>query len=171
MRKLNVRSAVVLCLLSAVMAGCSDDDDDDEDYEANLTAAQEVPAPTGSPTATGDADIVLEDRVLTVSVVVSGNLTSDVTMAHIHGPADPGEIAGVILDFVPSMTAVIAAGARTGTIVSASFDLDNLAVSPTGILRVEPYLLIEYLNTGRAYVNVHTANNTAGEIRGQISRD
>jgi hypothetical protein len=171
MRTLNVTSALVLGLLSGALVACGDDDDDDEDYVANLTAAAEVPAPTGSPTATGTANLVLEDRVLTVTVVVSGQLTSNVTMAHIHGPAAPGATANIILDFVPSMTSVINAGTRTGTIVNASFDLDNLAVSSTGILRVSADQLIEFMNTGQAYVNVHTANNGAGEIRGQIARD
>jgi hypothetical protein len=170
MRRTNVLTAVVLSLLSASAVGC-DDDDDDEDYEANLTAAAEIPAPTGSPTATGNADIVLEDRILTVTVTITGNLTSNVSMAHIHGPASTSTTAGIMLDFVPSMTTVINAGTRTGTIVSASFDLDNLAVSSTGILRVDPDVLIEAMNNGQAYVNVHTTTNPTGELRGQISRD
>ena len=170
MRKSNVLTAAVLCLLSASAISC-DDDDDDEDYEANLTAAAEIPAPTGSPTATGHADIVLEDRILTVTVTITGNLTSNVSMAHIHGPANSTQTAGIMLDFVPSMTTVINAGTRTGTIVSASFDLDNLAVSSTGILRVNADDLIAALNNGQAYVNVHTTTNPTGELRGQITED
>jgi hypothetical protein len=170
MRKTNVLTAVVLSLLSASAVGC-DDDDDDEDYEANLSASAEIPGPAGNPTATGNADIVLEDRILTVTVTITGNLTSNVTMAHIHGPASISTTAGIMLDFVPSMTTVINAGTRTGTIVSASFDLDNLAVSSTGILRVEPDVLIQAMNSGQTYVNVHTTTNPTGELRGQITRD
>ena len=173
MRKTKVVAAVMLALFAGSMGGCDDDTgiDDDEDYTANLTAAAEIPAPTGSPTATGTANIVLEDRVLTVVVTVSGQLTSDVTMAHIHGPASTTTTAGIMLDFVPSMTTVINAGTRTGQIVSASFDLDALTVSGTGVLRVQPDQLIAFLNSGQAYVNVHTVNNPSGEIRGQISED
>jgi hypothetical protein len=55
--------------------------------------------------------------------------------------------------------------------VSASFDLDNLTVSQTGILRIDANTLISHLNSGQAYVNVHTVTNPGGEIRGQISED
>jgi hypothetical protein len=167
----------VLCVSGAALFACDDDGtgiDDDEDYEATLSSAAEVTggtAVTGSPTATGSALLELEDRVLTVTVTVTGNLTSNLTMAHIHGPASTTATAGIILDFVPSMTAVINAGTRTGTIVSASYDLDALTVSATGVLRVDANTLIAHLNSGQAYVNVHTATNGAGEIRGQIVRD
>ena len=173
MRKTRLAAAVVLATYSLAMIGCDDDDDDDEDYEANLTAAAEVrDTPlAGNPTATGTANLVLEDRVLTVTVDVTGNTTSNITMAHIHGPASTTANAGIVLDFVPSMTAVINAGTRTGRIVSASFDLDNLTVSSTGVLRIPADELIAMLNNGTAYVNVHTQTNPAGEIRGQIHDD
>jgi hypothetical protein len=176
MRKTSMMAALVLSTIAAAAVGCDDDTDllaidDDEDFAATLTAAAEVPAPVGSPTATGIAAIVLEDRTLTVVVTVTGLLTSDVTMAHIHAPAPAGQTANIVLDFVPSMTAVINAGTRTGTIVSASFDLDALVVSSTGVLRVDPNQLVQWLNTGQAYVNVHTVNNPGGEIRGQIAVD
>lgn len=174
MRKTSVAAAVVLALLSGAMVACDDDGvDDDEDFDANLTSAAEVTTNplVGNPTATGTANIVLEDRVLTVTVTVSGNLTSNVTMAHIHGPASTTANAGIILDFVPSMQTVINAGTRTGQIVSASFDLDALTVSANGVLRVDADQLIEFMRTGQAYVNVHTQNNPGGEIRGQISED
>lgn len=167
-----IAAAVVLSVMTGAIAGCSDDDDD-EDFEANLTSAAEVTTNplVGNPTATGIANIVLEDRVLTVTVNVLGQLTSDVTMAHIHGPASTTANAPIILDFVPSMAAVIAAGTRTGQVVSASFDLDALTPSPTGILRVTADELIGFLNSGQAYVNVHTTSNPGGEIRGQIHDD
>lgn len=172
MRARNALTAVVLSLCSIGFVGC-DDEDDDEDYVANLNAASEVTTNplVGNPTATGIANLVLEDRVLTVTVTVTGQLTSNLTASHIHGPASTTANAGIILDFVPSMSAVIAAGTRTGQIVSASFDLDALPVSATGVLRVTADQLIEFLNTGQAYVNVHTQSNPGGEIRGQILRD
>jgi len=171
MRKTRLLAAVVLATYSLAMVGCGDDDDDSEDFEANLTAAAEVNPPVGNPTATGTANLVLEDRVLTVTVDVTGNTTSNITMAHIHGPAAAGVNAGIVLDFVPSMTAVIAANTRTGRIVSASFDLDALTVSATGVLRIAADELIAMLNNGTAYVNVHTQSNPGGEIRGQILDD
>jgi hypothetical protein len=168
-------AAIVLATFGAAAAGCDDDDltnlDDDEDFNATLTAAAEIPAPTGSPTATGAALVELEDRTLIVTIAIQGQLTSNVTMAHIHGPATTAQTANIVLDFVPSMTTVINAGTRTGTIVSATFDLDNLPVSATGVLRVDPNTLIQMLNSGQAYVNVHTVTNPTGELRGQLIAD
>ena len=173
MRKTSLLAALVLTTFSAAMVGCDDDDgltdlDDDENFVADLTAAAEVPGPTGSPTATGTASIELDDEELTVTIVINGALTSPVTMAHIHGPALPGETANIILDFVPSMTTVINAGAVTGTIVQVEYDLNALPVSSTGQLRVPPSTLVNYLATGQADVNVHTVNNPTGELRVQI---
>jgi hypothetical protein len=165
-------AAGVALTLIAGMAACDDDPTSPTTtYTASLSAASEVPAPTGSPTATGTATLVLtSDRMLTVTVTVAGNLTSNVTMSHIHGPASAGATANIVLDFVPSMTAVINAGTRTGTIVSATYDLDALAVEATGVLRVSPETLIGMLNDGTAYVNVHTQTNPSGEIRGQVTK-
>jgi hypothetical protein len=173
MRRTRVLTAIVLATFAGAVA-CGDDDDGDEDYEANLTVLAETQGGatvSGSPTATGHADLVLEDSILTVTVTISGQLTSNVTMAHIHAPAPTTATAGIVLDFVPSMTAVINAGTRTGTIVSASFNLATLAVSGTGVLRIDANTLINHLNSGQAYVNVHTVTNPGGEIRGQIQRD
>ncbi|HEU4994603.1 MAG TPA: CHRD domain-containing protein [Gemmatimonadaceae bacterium] len=174
MRKASVLAAIVLSTFIGATA-CNDNDpngvDDDEDFVALLTTANEIPAPTGSSTATANADLELEDRVLTVRIVVTGNLTSGVTMAHIHGPATSTTTGNIMLDFVPAMTSAINAGLRTGTILTATYDLDALPVSATGVLRVDANTLIETMNSGQAYVNVHTVLNPAGELRGTIVHD
>ncbi len=163
--------ATVMSIAGLATLGCDDSTDIDQIFAANLDAASEIPVPVGPVTATGRAVLTLDDDlVLRVLIRVNGNLTSPVTMAHIHGPATPTTTAPIVLDFVPSMTAVIAAGAVTGTMVQASFDLNALPVSPTGVLRVTPGELIAMLNNGTAYVNVHTVTNGAGEIRGTIVR-
>jgi hypothetical protein len=168
MRKTSLFAALVLSTLGGAIVAC---DEEEDEFDAELSAAAEIPTPVGSPTATGLATLELDDDVLTVNVNVSGNLTSDVTMAHIHGPATTSNAANIILDFVPTMTAVINAGTRTGTIVSASYNLAAMTVSSTGELRVDRGTLLDWLRTGQAYVNVHTVNNPTGEIRGQIRSD
>ncbi len=118
-------------------------------FEIDLTVAEAIPAPVGAETSTGQATVTLntENR----SVTVSGNyenMSSNVVAAHIHGLAAAGEAAGVI---VP----LDATGGTSGTL------------SGTGDL--SPGHVQAMLN-GLTYVNVHTANNGPGEIRGQIMR-
>jgi hypothetical protein len=162
--------SAAIAVASLTLVGCDDSSDlDFEVFQATLTAAAEIPAPVGNPTATGVATMTLSaNRILRVRIVVNGQLTSAVTMAHIHGPASTATTAAIVLDFVPAMSAVIAAGATTGVILEASYDLDALPVDPVGVLRVTADELIAMLRNGTAYVNVHTVTNPAGEIRGQV---
>jgi hypothetical protein len=170
MKRIRTRVIGALVAFGAVMIACDETTNPGSTtYTANLTAASEIPPPTGSPTATGTATLTLSsDRILTVTVSITGQLTSNVSMAHIHGPASTTATANVVLDFVPSMTSVINAGTRTGTIVSATYDLNTLPVGATNVLRVSAQSLIDMLNAGTAYVNVHTVTNASGEVRGQI---
>lgn len=155
-------------LAAAYVSGCGDDGDE---FEADLSAVAEIPSPTGLPTATGTADLELEEREMEIEINVDGQLTSAVTMAHIHGPATVSETAPIIFDFEPYMIGAIQGGARTGTLVNAQVDLDALPISATGILRVDPDSLVTWLSDGRAYINVHTVLNPSGELRGQVRRD
>lgn len=76
-------------------------------------------------------------------------LTGDVTAAHIHGPADSGETAGVLIDLEgPS---------------------GGLASPMAGSVIVDDAQVVSDLRAGRTYVNLHTALNPAGEIRGQLN--
>jgi hypothetical protein len=165
-----LKAAAGMAALAAVVFACSDStdpDDDDVVYTANLTSGAELttPLPQGNPTATGTATLTLDDdKNLKVVITVNGNLTSDVLMAHIHGPATASQSAGIILDFQPSMSGVINANARTGTIVNTTYDLPAAGA----VLKISADSLITLLNNGNAYVNVHTDLNTGGELRGQI---
>lgn len=168
MSQVKLLRAVLLGLATAYVCAC---DDDGDEFEADLSAVAEIPVPNGSPTATGEAELELDERELEIEVNVHGHLTSAVTMAHIHGPATTTETAPIIMDFAPYMAGAINGGARTGTMINTVVDLDALPVSPTGILRVDPDSLITWLSDGRAYINIHTVLNPAGELRGQVRRD
>jgi hypothetical protein len=73
-------------------------------YEATLTGAQEVPpvATSGS----GQAEVQYDEltQVIRWKVSYSG-LTGPVTGAHIHGPAGPGQNAGVVVGFSGNLNA------------------------------------------------------------------
>ncbi len=143
--------ALALCL-STVWMGCdNDDDDNDNDYtvSATLNSAQEVPVlavpSTGSGTLTGTYD--LNTNNLQYNVSWQG-LTAQASAAHFHGPALPGATAPPVVTFTLTNNGV--AGTATGNFtLSDAQEQDLLA--------------------GRWYVNVHTPNNTPGEIRGQVS--
>ena len=112
-------------------------------YHATLSAASEVPP--SSSTGKGEATATLDTATheLTYDVTFSG-FSSDVTAAHIHGPAEAGKNAGVLIP------------------------LGNAPKSPihgTAKLTAEQE---QQLQNGLLYVNVHTKNNPGGAIRGQL---
>jgi len=117
-------------------------------FEAALSGRDEVP-PANSRTATGTARLEYDKaRQLVIWDVKFSNLTSEATAAHIHGPADPSSNAGVVLTLPPrNMFPIVSPlqGSATVTDVQAA---DLMA--------------------GKWYVNIHTAGNPNGEIRGQL---
>ena len=70
-------------------------------------------------------------------------LSGPATMAHFHGPAEPGKNAGVAVPITPS----------TSPFENSANLTDAQAAD---------------LLAGRWYVNVHTAAHPGGEIRGQL---
>jgi hypothetical protein len=91
-------------------------------------------------------------KMLTWSGTFSG-LSGPATAAHIHGPAEAGKNAGVI--FPLSTKDVPFTSPFQG---SATLPDDKAAA------------LASALSGGQAYVNVHTAANPGGEIRGQLAK-
>jgi hypothetical protein len=113
-------------------------------FHADLSSAQEVPPVTG--TGSGKATLTLNPatKELKWTVTYSG-LSSDAAAAHIHGPAAVGANAGVAINLAPS-------GAKSP--IEGSATLTDAQIAD--------------LTAGKDYVNVHTAQNKGGEIRGQI---
>ncbi len=116
-----------------------------EIFEAMLSGAQEVPPVNSAGSGQAELQWNRNSNVLSWKVTFTG-LSGEVTGAHIHGPAPTGANAGVV---IPFMTGI------SGTITGQT----NLTTQQ-----------IADLNAGRWYVNIHTAANPGGEIRGQITR-
>jgi hypothetical protein len=108
-------------------------------YTATLAPGAGITS-TGKGTGTFTYDAAT--HTLNYNVTYEG-LTGPAAAAHIHGPADPGGNAPPVVPF-PSAASPIS-GTATLTDAQAA-DLD----------------------AGKWYVNVHTAANRGGEIRGQI---
>jgi hypothetical protein len=114
-------------------------------YTVTLNGAQEgLPTVTG----TGSATVTLDTTsgACTVTGTFTG-LTGAASAAHIHGPALPGQTAAVL-------HALTVTAATSGTL--------------SGNVTLTPGEVTDML-TGMTYLNIHTAANSAGEIRGNIN--
>jgi hypothetical protein len=111
-------------------------------FKADLAPAPGVSS-SGKGTATGSLDT--NTKTLTWTVDYSG-LSGPATAAHIHGPADPGANAGIVVPFSGNLASPIKGSA---TLTDAQ---------------------IAQLEAGKWYVNIHTEANKPGEVRGQLVR-
>jgi hypothetical protein len=145
-------------VFSATAVACDDDDDillpKDPTWVATLNGANEVPAKAVP--GTGNATVVKTGTTYTFTITYSG-MTGPLTAGHIHGPAAPGANATFIVPF--NTTGAGASGTLTGTFTG------------TNTVSISPDSLDKLMSSGNAYVNLHTAANTAGEIRGQLSKE
>jgi hypothetical protein len=111
--------------------------------KAPLTGASEVPMVMTDASGKLDASLALGSNVLTWSITYSG-LSGPVTGAHFHGPATSATNAVVVLP--------ISAPLASPILGSATLTAEQAAE----------------LTAGKWYVNLHTAANPDGEIRGQV---
>ena len=122
-------------------------------FPISLDPSQE---PGGGGTGSGSGTVTLAGVTLTLDIAFSG-LSDNATAAHIHGPAGPGTNAAVLY----GLNAVTTLGATTGTISGTVTVVDG-----TGGFTIAQQL--QQLHAGLWYVNIHTTNHPAGEIRGQL---
>jgi hypothetical protein len=129
-------------------------------YTASLTGA--AVRPSGVTTdATGQLTGALDQTTLQLSYTVGWeDLSSAPTGVHLHGPAAAAEVEDVLVDLHQGGGQLTPTGSVTGVI-----DLTT-AITAT----VSGDSLRKLLNAGQVYVDVHSVNNTSGEIRGQLIR-
>jgi len=138
-------------------------------FTAALDAASEVPA--NASTATGTMTLSVVGNLILYKLDVVG--ISNVSAAHIHGPAAAGANGGVRVNLCGAGTApACAAGAPYTGVLASGFASDVSGISLDS--------LVVLLGNGNAYVNVHTNDGVAptntgpgdlasGEIRGQVA--
>jgi hypothetical protein len=120
-----------------------------QSFTATISGANARPDPVQSNGA-GAGNFVLEGDQLSFSITYHG-LSGPATAAHIHGPASAEESAGVLIGL-------------------NSFALGGLGTS--GGFEGAVLLTAEQMAAVKdelTYVNIHTAANPGGEIRGQVS--
>jgi hypothetical protein len=114
-------------------------------FTATLDGASETP-PTGSP-GKGMADVTVDTDSKTISWTVTySGLSGPATMGHFHGPAAVNVAAGVQIPMVGDISSPIKG---SGAITDGQ---------------------IGDLRGGLWYINIHTAKNPKGEIRGQLTQ-
>ena len=115
-------------------------------FTVPLSGDQQVPSVTTTGSGTADLTYNPQTRVVTWSITYSG-LSSPATMAHFHGPAGPGQNAGVLIWLT-----------KKGGPVSSPI---------TGHAILTPPQARQFM-AGQWYINVHTTMHPDGEIRGQV---
>src|ERR671930_930964 len=128
-------------------------------FDAKLTGKDEVPAKDTK--ATGVAEFTVTGAN-SMSYKVTVNNMEKVTAAHIH-QGKVGENGPIVVTLFKtnSPSATTNGILSQGTITSAKFE------GPLAGKQLSD--LINMINNGEAYVNVHTQANPKGEIRGQLS--
>jgi CHRD domain len=117
-------------------------------FTAVLTSGQEPPPNTNDSKAFGVAFVTFNVETEELCFSISYDealLTSGETNAHFHAPAPPGENAGVVVQ-LPTP------GSPKNGCETPDLTED----------------LRRALFRGLWYINIHTANNPGGEIRGQV---
>jgi hypothetical protein len=117
-------------------------------FKADMKGSSEVPPNTTGGTGSGTVTLDSATNKITWNVTFSG-LTGPATAAHIHGPAPVGKNAGVMIWLSTK-------GKPATSPLSGSATLSAAQASD--------------LVNGQCYINVHTAANPGGEIRGQLMK-
>lgn len=113
-------------------------------FKASMKASNEVPPTKSKGTGSVTATLDTSSKKLTWKGSYKG-LTGPATAAHFHGPAAPGKNAAVAVPISPNSSPF----EGSATLTDAQ---------------------MKDLEAGKWYVNVHTAANKAGEIRGQLRK-
>jgi hypothetical protein len=139
-----LRAILVAGVAATALAGCGmmGTSSDLTRFSGAMNAASEVPPNMTRGSGTAEASLDRSNNVLKYKITYSG-LSGPATMAHFHGPAPAGANAGVVVPFA------------------------NAASPIEGSAILTPAQAAD-LNSGKWYVNIHTAANPAGEIRGQM---
>ncbi|MGH3136820.1 MAG: CHRD domain-containing protein [Gaiellaceae bacterium] len=144
-RTLGAAAAAALALAAVALAA---QQKDTLKLTANLKARSEVPKATGVPAGavglfTGTAVELENDKARVTWRLTFSKLSGRAAAAHIH-TGKPGKAGGVML--------ALCGPCRNGQRGSSNIS----------------HAQLRKIRSGGAYVNVHTARNAAGEIRGQV---
>jgi hypothetical protein len=156
MKGYSLLPVILVCVSMTCLFACKKDDVTPpttsvvEKKGLIVSGDQEVPVKTTPASGTLDVSYNKDTHLFTFTVKYT-NLTGVPTGSHIHGIAARGTNAGIKYDFFDMFPQAVS-GTFTNT----------LTVDSTTAIKQDSLLL------GFYYLNIHTAANPGGEIRGQI---
>lgn len=132
-------------------------------FRTHLKGENEVPAVETN--AQGEATFKVSSDGSSIHYKLIVSNIENVFMSHIHnGPA--GQNGGVVVWLYPSSPPPqLIEGRFQGVLAEGTITADDLVGSLEG---ESLEVLLEEMKAGNTYVNVHTTQNTGGEVRGQI---
>lgn len=140
------RTILLLVCLSGLALSTTPSLAASQSFEVTLTGAQQVPPVDTAGKGTAKLTYDPATRVVHWTITYEG-LSGAVTMAHFHGPAEPGKNAGVQVWL-----------AKQGSAVQSPIR-GHATLTPDQAKQFE---------AGEWYVNLHTKAHPGGEIRGQV---
>ena len=167
----SLAAALVLALATGVVASQV------RNYVAPLNGGEEVPSNESK--GHGAAVFQLSADGTELHYRLTASNIHNVHMAHTHGPAAAGANIGIVVWLFPSTAAApgpLGSGRHDGVLATGTITAANLMGSLAG----QPLsALVTMIESGQAYVNVHTNDGIApvntgigdlqgGEIRGQL---
>jgi hypothetical protein len=114
-------------------------------FHAKLAPSSETPASEHSAEGVAELTLDTESKILSWKVTYSG-LSGPLIGAHFNAPPEPGSSIGAAMDLAPPLTSPVVSSAR----------LDDIQIGD--------------LRAGLWSVNLLTARNPRGEIRGDLER-
>lgn len=141
-------------------------------FGAELSGLNEVPANISA--GTGSGVVTFDDGADTLRIKIDfAGLTGTTTVAHIHccvGPDGNAGVATTIPSF-PDFPAGVTSGGydRTFSLADITFYNPAFIASSGGTVDLARAALITGLSDRQAYLNIHTTDFPAGEMRGQLA--
>jgi hypothetical protein len=139
-----MKSTIVACVSAIAMLASTASQADMLNLGATLSGTAEVPPNTSAGMGQLQAEFDKATKTLRYTLRYSG-LSGPVKAGHFHGPAEAGKNAGVALGINNAGDSPVQGSA----VLTADQAADLLA--------------------GKWYVNLHTAANPGGELRGQVA--
>lgn len=166
---MKLKSWFIAAVVLATLAGSTMAEVWRWDWTADASQVKNGPNPDGSTPseATGHGYVRYDSGTNMMTVFYNwDNLFGELTKLHIHGPATSAmSIPQHVIETFGPPDVPMSVGLHTGSWTD-TFELQTLV--QTGFPDLSPAQIVEIMQDGLAYVNIHTSVYGTGEIRGNL---